>query len=306
MNLEVTQQLQKGCLKATENKEISITLNGASYDIVIKQCGVRMISINSISDSDKDLLLDIFNNLNTLLMLFDGKFVPIVKISVDSQDITQDFSERVIPIYHSADSILGSENILIDFSKILDVQIFSDWIELRKELDIIHNMVLYCLSDLKIPIDMKCAFMIEVFEGLSELIKLKKPEIRFEKAEKGESQLKKYLMSFINIYGMTIFDEEIKFGIDKITQILVNSRNRIGHIKRTQRGEYLSVKGNLVYLLKLSLLYRVVLLDLLGISEVSYRQRLSKRTGVINSLGITEKLFTGTAEADAGEGKGQG
>lgn len=70
MNLEVTQQLQKGWLKATENKEISITLNGASYDIAIKQCGVRMISINSISDSDKDVLLYVFNNLNTLLMLF--------------------------------------------------------------------------------------------------------------------------------------------------------------------------------------------------------------------------------------------
>ena len=149
-----------------------------------------MIHINSTSDVDEDAILYVFNNLNTLLMLFDGKFVPIVKISVDSQDITQDFSERVIPIYHSADSMLGSENILIDFSKILNEQIFSDWIELRKELDIFHNMVLYCLSDLKIPIDMKCAFMIEAFEGLSELITLKKPEIRFEKAAKGESQLK--------------------------------------------------------------------------------------------------------------------
>lgn len=201
--------------------------------------------------------------------------------------------------------MLGSSSRLLDFHEVLDDNILLRWIELRKELDIIHNMVLYCLSDVEMPNEIKCAFMIEAFEGLSELIKLKKPEIRFEKAERGESQLKKYLMSFINNYGMTIFDEEIKCGIDKITQILVNSRNRIGHIKRTQRGEYLSDEGNLVYLLKLSLLSRVVLLDLLGIPEGSYRQRLSKRTGVINSLGITKKLFTGTAEADSGEGKGQ-
>ena len=183
--------------------------------------------------------------------------------------------------------MLGPSSRLLDFHKVLDDEILLGWIDLRKELDIIHNMVLYCLSDVEMPKDMQCAFMIEAFEGLKELVKNKKSEIKFVEAkfEKGhkESQLKKDLIAFINHYGRIIFEIEIRSGIENFAQVLVNSRNRIGHIKRNQNRVYLKDGENVVYLMKLSLLYRIVLFDILGIPKDIYEVNLSSRTNIINN-----------------------
>lgn len=187
--------------------------------------------------------------------------------------------------------MLGSSSRLLDFHKVLDGEILLRWIDLRKELDIIHNMVLYCLSDVEMPKDMQCAFMIEAFEGLKELVKNKKPEIKFEDAKRKESQLKKDLIAFINHYGRIIFENEIRSGIENFAQVLVNSRNRIGHIKRNQNRVYLKDGENVVYLMKLSLLYRIVLLDILGIPKDIYEVNLSYRTNIINNWRVTKEFF---------------
>ena len=58
---------------------------------------------------------------------------------------------------------------MIDYESVLSNDLLKRWIILRDELDLMHNMMLYCISDVQMPVDMKCAFMIEVFSGISEL-----------------------------------------------------------------------------------------------------------------------------------------
>lgn len=299
MNLKIIQQFQKSWLECTESIRFSVTLSESTYNICINQCGYREIIIESSCDDDRDALIKLYNDLSALLMLLDGYFVPVTEICIDGQDITRDFLEHRVSCYTSADFMLGSSGRLLDFHKVLDDEILLRWIDLRKELDIIHNMVLYCLSDVEMPKDMQCAFMIETFEGLKELVEDKKPEIKFgntkcEKRRK-ESKLAKYLIAFINHYGGIIFENEIRSGIENFAQVLVNSRNRIGHIKRNQNRVYLKDGENVVYLMKLSLLYRIVLFDILGIPKDIYEVNLSSRTNIINNWRVT-KEFLGTLQ----------
>lgn len=49
------------------------------------------------------------------------------------------------------------------------------------------------------------------------------------------------------------------------------------HIKREQKGVYFNGTESILYILKMSLLYRKILFELLNIKEVSYIDRLRKR-----------------------------
>lgn len=55
---------------------------------------------------------------------------------------------------------------------------------------------------------------------------------------------------------------------------LVNSRVRIMHIKRNCHGSYLNRPESILYSIKISFLYRIVLLNLLGISPSLYHENL--------------------------------
>ena len=178
---------------------------------------------------------------------------------------------------------MGTENKLIDFSKVLSEQLFSKWHRLQVELDIVHKMVLYCLSSVQIPIDMKCAFLIEAFSGVGELIEGKKDNFTLPKKErKDQSELRMRLEYIIEHYGQVVFEDERKKNIVKFTQILTNSRNRIAHIKSRQEKLYLDGKESVYYLCKLSLMYRIILFDLLGIPYEFYAGDLSKRIEGLN------------------------
>lgn len=69
---------------------------------------------------------------------------------------------------------------------------------------------------------------------------------------------------------------------EQFAKILVDSRNRIAHIKSKQERRYLNGEESVLYLSKLSLLYRVILFDLLGMIEESYKGKLCRRTDALN------------------------
>jgi hypothetical protein len=94
----------------------------------------------------------------------------------------------------------------------------------------------------------------------------KKPTIK-----KGESKLEKYLVALMNRYGRDIFKHEYdctEQQIEKLAHILVCSRNRIAHIRRNDERRYLLKEENIIYLQKLSVLYRVIIFDVLGITNI--------------------------------------
>lgn len=208
----------------------------------------------------------------------DGQFYPITSVTQDGVEITTSIQKKLLPNYFSADFMIGENNRLINFDEVLSETLFSNWCLIQEELDIVHNTALYCLSRVEMPVDMKCAFLIEAFIGVGEIIQSKKSEFVLPKRKsREESQLGLDLKYIISHYGQEIFRGEYQKDLEGFVQILVNSRNRIAHIKSKQNRKFLNGDESVLYLHKLSLMYRIILLDLLDIPLNRYKERLSNR-----------------------------
>ncbi|MCQ2470410.1 MAG: hypothetical protein MJ147_00050 [Clostridia bacterium] len=292
MNLTVKQkQSQNGFLGGPKMAKLLFDKNNIEYEIYIEQCGIRTITIKSNSEIVYEDLLEVYYSLETLLMLFDGQFYPIVSVFEDDVEVTCSWIKRTLPSYNSADFMIGTNNTLIDFSNSLCPHILNKWSDLHNSLDLIHKMVLYCLSSVKMPKDMQFAFMIEAFLGICELVNAKKSDFQLPKVPNKESKLKHYFIAIINRYGNDIFEKEIELNEDEFAQILVNSRNRIAHISSKQGRVFLDGGESVMYLKKLSLLYRVVIFDLLGLDYNLYKGKIIKIVNQINEHEITQRFF---------------
>ena len=243
--------------------------------------------------------LAVYYSLETLLMLLDGQFYPTLNVYNNDTEITYSWKKRSLPSYYSAAFMMGSGNKLVDFEAVVNAELFQKWNEIKDELDLIHKMVLYCLSSVQMPKDMQCAFMTEAFEGLSELISRRKSEIVFAKAKRDESQLKLNLLTYFDRFGNDIFQKEMESSADNLAQILVDSRNKIAHIKSKQDRVYLDGAECVMYLMKLSLLYRVVLFDLLGIDNSLFSDRLRLRVQAINDHDTMKNFLKKLGENNA-------
>lgn len=253
-------------------------------EISIEQFGERVITIRTIEHGPKYDFLHLYFDLKRLLMLLDGQFYPITSITEDGIEITTSIQNKLLSNYYSADFMIGESNHLINFSEVISKTFFDNWCTIQGELDIVHNMVLYCLSSVKIPVDMKCAFLIEAFNGVGELAQVKKKGfILPTKTNKGESKLGIRLKYIIDQYGQAVFQDECQRSLEGFVQVLINSRNRIAHIKSKQDRRYLNGEESVLYLCKLSLIYRIILLDLLNVPKSLYQEKLSKRIETVNN-----------------------
>lgn len=255
----------------------------SSAEISIEQLGERIITIHTVEDVSIYDLHHLYFDLKRLLMLLDGQFYPPVSVTQDGVEITTSIKKKLLPNYQSADFMIGENNRLISYEDVLSEAIFSDWCMIQKELDIVHNVILYSLSNVEMPVDMKCAFLIEAFSGMGELIQNRRKDfILPKKKSKDESELGLRLEYIISHYGQAIFQDECQRNLGEFVQILTNSRNRIAHIKSKQNKRFLNGKESVLYLCKLSLMYRIILFDLLNVPQSLYQERLSNRVETIN------------------------
>lgn len=253
-------------------------------EISIEQLGERVITVRTIENGSTYDLHHLYFSLKRLLMLLDGQFYPITSVADGGTEITASIQKKLLSNYRSADFMIGESNCLINFGEALSETLFDNWCMIQEELDIIHNMVLYCLSSVEIPVDMKCAFLIEAFSGVGELVQhRKKGFVLPARKSREQSDLCMRLEYIIGYYGQEIFVEECQKNLKAFCQILTNSRNRIAHIKSKQNRYFLNGKESVLYLCKLSLMYRVILFDLLNIPQNLYQKRLSMRIEAINS-----------------------
>ena len=155
---------------------VPVELQYSPIEISIEQSGKRVISIHTMEKESICNLHYCYLDLKRLLMLLDGRFFPIKSAVEDGVEITAEIQKELLPYYNSADFMLASSDCLIEFDKVLSETLYKDWIEIQEELDIIHNMVLYSLSSVKMPVDMKCAFLIEAFSGVGEIIQKRNPK----------------------------------------------------------------------------------------------------------------------------------
>lgn len=289
MELMVIQQPMPEIIQKGRYKHFVTQRNSSVYDITIEEDVSRKITISSKHSSSYEEKLQVFYDVESLLMLFEGQFHPVLHVYENGTEITHSWKSRTLPSRESADFMQGESNVLLDFCQVLNGPILTKWKKLQVRLDLIHKMNLYCLSSVRMPVDLKCAFMIESFLGIAELLK-ERQRINLPPVSDDQSKLKHYLQEIIKIWGSDIFKKEVA-RCGAFTQILVNSRNRIAHIKTYQKRTVLDGKESVMYLMKLSLLYRKILFELLGVSPQTYNSNLANQVSLIDKHEATKQFL---------------
>ena len=280
------------------SKTICIKKGTVNYYIHIEQCISRTIKIESSEDVTVFTLNAILTKIERLLMMFDGFFIPITSLKFTNSIIYSDHKLDLCGInlkstrlsyFESADFVLNRNNQLIEFEKVLTPEVFKKWEQLLENLDIVHQVYLYALSNSTMPVDIKCSFLIETAEPLIEI--LQEQIESFKPFSEEEISLRKCLYILISKYGKEIFKKEITLYKDEFLTTLVSTRVRIMHIKKNQNKYYLNGSESLIYISKISLMYRKVIFTLLKIPENLYNSNLLKYVNMLNNLNSTVDHF---------------
>lgn len=141
--------------------------------------------------------------------------------------------------------------------------------------------------------DVKCAFMIELSEPLIEIVKEHTSFFSSLIPGTHNTSLKNYLDALITKYGVEIFQRELSNSYEQFLSAIVNSRVRIMHIKREQKGRYFNGEESVLCVLKISLLYRRIMFELLDIEEGNYKVALSRSVSSINKRNDVLEKFLG-------------
>lgn len=278
---------------------LDVELN-TGYHITIEQYGERIITVSNAKEVYARELYNVLSHIERLLMLFDGKFYKLkeMKFTESQNDVkrldgyTTNLINNRLP-YFESNSACSTYYIICSFENVLTRELYDDWVELLQDLEISHQVYLYSMSACKMPVDLKVSFLIELAEPLIELVKSKTGlYASLSPGERGTS-LKNCLDALITKYGLEIFRRELEVDYDTFLKILVNSRVRIMHIKKKQKGRYLNGSESVLYMLKISLLYRYILLSLLGVGEMEMMEQIKKSVELLDEWnGVLGRLLT--------------
>lgn len=269
------------------------------FFIKIEQCGYRKISIKALEETSVFELYGVFTKIERLLMIFDGQFLNLENLEfTDSSDTEKSMLKSVgnnlmhqrLSYFKSSDLVSYKVDKLLEFEEVLNSDLYDKWEHLLEELDIAHQMYLYAMGDTKITVDVKCAFLIELSETLVEVLKAYTNSFQKLKPGNGTS-LKACVKALIEEYGKDIFEREMEANEKEFLSTVINSRVRIMHIKRNQKIKYFDGNESVLYILKLSLLYRRILLEILGVEKQVYVDKLRKCVSRLNRWNDTLNKF---------------
>ena len=188
-----------------------------SVRIHIEQFTVRKIEIDFTSEQLVDDLIAVLTKVERLLMLFDGYFMNLISIEFQDsagcvppnlKECAEHFMRRRLAYFHS-NKILFSSNYLLDFSKVLTPALYEKWKGILEDLDVAHQVYLYSLCDTNQPVDLRCAFLIELAEPVVEIVKANSPLFESLNPGKQGASLRDCLRALITTYGSDIFENEI-------------------------------------------------------------------------------------------------
>lgn len=269
--LSATHCISKGILGGP----YKCTFDNNGLTISVEQCEKRQISVVSKNDVAVENLVCTYQNIEKLLMLFDGCFIPLESLTfIDNEELSEKYCERRLQYYQSADFTQYPSNKLLDFDSVITFDVYNKWETLINEADIMHQIFLYLMAKTGLTNDVKLAFLIETAEPMVELVKENTSIFTtLQPGQKGTT-LKTCICSLINTYGQDIFSKEIQNNYSDFLQKSVDSRVRIMHIKKNYNKPFFRDTENLLYLVKYSLLYRRIMLELLGISYNKYSDKI--------------------------------
>ena len=279
--------LQENGFLGTHN---SLTIRHRAFEcdftINISQGGIRTLEVKSNIPTRAQNLWTVLHDIIRFCMLFEGKFLCLESATfylndektIWSDELIKEYRRRTLSLYKSSDFTRSHSCFFISSLDVLSDDVLNRWIVIESELDISHQMVLYSMADTGLPIECKCATLIEACKPLVQLISKKVNSFK----PQDEKVLRKCLEDVICNYGQDIFVEEQRNDFNKILSVFVESRNRIAHIKSNQGRITLNGAESVLYSVKFSMLYRHVLIDLLGIDYSLYQDKLKTNLNLWN------------------------
>lgn len=257
----------------------------------IFQCGNRTIEISSVDLVPCDKLFSEFQSIEKLLMLLDGRFYPIETLpfsqgNPSTEEEMEQYSafllENRLGYYSSKDFCKYPFTKILDFPVVLNTEMYQKWKKLLEQMDISYQMFLYALSDNKVPVDVNFAFLVELAEPFVKLAQENTSLCKTHAPGEQSITLRKCLDTIIKHFGADIFSKELNGSYKDFLDSIKGNRVRIMHIKQNQ-SKYFGAKECVRYSMKFSLLYRRILLELLGVPYASYKTALKTATKSIDS-----------------------
>lgn len=267
--------------------------------VKINQCVERTIQISSQKETSHMTLYEELTRVEKLLMVFEGKFCYLKSLDFSGTHESDRLFESTSNLigsrlaYYNSRDVLSSRDTFVKFHEVLTDVVYEKWTSILEDLDIAFQVYLYSLCANNMPVDVNCAFIIEMAEPMIELVKKNTNYYSSFTPESHDTSLKMCIDALITKYGVDIFHKELKADYNKFLGILRNSRVRVMHIKNKQTGSWLNGNESLLYMVKLSLLYRYILLDLMGLTDSKVKERVRTITNLWDNWnGISDEFLS--------------
>lgn len=284
MELKIIQTNDNGMFGGTYLNDFEYVYNNANYRVKIEQNIKREILIGTDKVVKRSELFEMESLIEQLLFVFDGRFYPIESAKmIDKmenptiyQNNVDGYFDNRPPIYQSIDICRYRLMKLVNFKDIDLSNALLEWARVSDELDIAFNMLLYCLSDIHMPVDCKISSMIEMTKPFGEIMEKNNDSFQIERtSDKNKLTLRTALAAVINTFGTEIFSKEINGNFKEFLDMMVNTRNKISHVKSLQK-KCLDGVQCAFYIAKLSLIYRKMIFILIGIDTELYNENILK------------------------------
>ena len=258
-----------------ENR-IRIKRQKVFYNITICLTGNKKKII--VEADSQSLVQDMYYIIMEILRfenLFEGLFYSVTEFWADEIDCLKEIKDIQLAYYESTKQYTYFE---IDFSDKVYKSYYSKWLKREKKNRLIHPVFLFSTYLEGMPVDLRLAILLEIFEPLAEelhnrgeIVLVKEPFITYHNKCKNcgayvSRKDKNKKLSFndkikplIKKYGKIIFEDDNR---KKLVEKSIKIRNKIDHVNVDTKN-VLSGEQCGVYLYKYSLLYRyIVLLDI--------------------------------------------
>ena len=285
MELKIIQTNDNGMFGGTYLNDFEYVYNNTNYRVKIEQYIKREILIGTDKVVKCSELFEMESLIEQLLFVFDGRFYPIESAKmIDKmenptiyQNEVDGYFDNRPPIYQSIDICRYRLMKLVNFKDIDLSNALLEWARVSDELDIAFNMLLYCLSDIHMPVDCKISSIIEMVKPFGEIVENNNRSFHIERNKYTKRiDLRIALKTVIKTFGSEIFYKELNGNFKDFLDILVNTRNKISHVKSLQDKACLDGVQCVFYIAKLSIMYRKIIFMLIGIDTELYNENIIK------------------------------
>ncbi len=279
----------------------SVNKDGINYKIAIETVVNRKTIQIDAELADFNLLYSLAMDVLRFENLFDGRFFDIKSCTLDSEEYYDKVENKIIAFIKSTQT--GPVIPVIE-ENVAYKGYFSKFNEYLKNNLLRHHVFLYAFYLMGVPADLRMAQLLEIFEPIAdELIKGGKIKIygkelayiekecpkcgeKIKIKQRRHVTLNEKLTALIEKYGQDIFlGDNIAVVVEKGVAV----RNKVDHV--SERKNAMTGIECATYLYKFSLLYRVFVLQTIGMAYKDIQDVIIKQIGRFNRKFVEGRII---------------